>query len=96
MVGIPGTQRGTSAPINLDKHKIKGSDEIKSPFVNFNECKFQFVKCHCKGERVSACRCVVVVGGVDADSVDRLKIKVLSRFSIVLHRNFRHHKECKS
>ena len=43
MVGIPGTQRGTSAPINLDKHKIKGSDEIKSPFVNFNECKFQFI-----------------------------------------------------
>ena len=45
---------------------------------------------------MSACRCVVVVGGVDADNVDRLKIKVLSRFSIVLHSNFRHHKECKS
>ena len=50
----------------------------------------------CKGELVSASTCVVVVGGVDANNVDRLKIKVLSRFSIVLHRNFRHHKECKS
>ena len=41
MVGIPGARQGTSAPINLDKQKIKGWEmRLNLLSVNFNECSF--------------------------------------------------------
>ena len=38
---IPGALQGTSAPINLDKQKIKGWEmRLNLLSVNFNECSF--------------------------------------------------------